>query len=424
MSAETANDWSFACYSGDGPNGDVSVVSFSAGHFRVRRLGKAAATGLEEPYRPLFLAVDDQSRAVLMDPLSKHVSRTYSPPEDVFPVYAYRDADKSLNWYTNDGDENGNDIVHCAGEGASVMVMGGHAGGIKLQATLCVGRGHHTITFVGPTAQQSQIPQRAFICSLNDGSLSVVGYDPADTSTYLQVLNTLNLADAKLEQSGEATVPNKAFPHGMVFSSLSGKVYCLCNGYEYVLVIDPITLAVEKTIAMPVSSNLLISACGRYVIGKGADRKGNAEHVIGRLSVLDVTTGSVVRVLDVPDVYLSCYRFSSDGKKLYVTSASTGKGKQKENLRMNVLQIYDATCLPELVLQKEVKVGTADCGRRPLAFRRLGAVTPYVLVPNHTDGTLTVLDGETDVVIDTLTVGAKNVTEFSFCYWEEHLYGA
>jgi len=424
MAAGSVSKWNFACYAGDGPQGDVAIVSFDAGQFSVKRLAKGEATGLDEPYRPLFLAVDKAGRAALMDPVTKKVSQAAAPPDDVFPVYAYRDADRGLNWYTNDGDQDGNDLVHCGGEGASVMVMGGHGAAVELIATLCIGRGHHTVTFVGPSPAQPSVPQRVFICSLNDGTLSVIGYDPADAKTYLKVLHTLNLGNAAKEKSGTVSVPNNAFPHGMVYSPLSGKVYCLSNGYEYVLVIDPVTLAIEKTIPMPVSSNLLISVCGRYVIGKGADRKSNAEHVVGRLSVLDVTTGSIVRVLDVPDVYLSCYRFSADGAKLYVTSAATGKGKQKENLRMDVVQIYDGTRLPELVLLNEVRVGVADCGRRPIAFHREGNATPYVFVPNHTDGTLTVLDGVKDQVLATLVVGAPNASEFSFCYWETDLYGA
>jgi YVTN family beta-propeller protein len=175
---------------------------------------------------------------------------------------------------------------------------------------------------------------------------------------------------------------------------------------------------------MKTSSNLLLSPDGRFLIGKGADRKSHAEHVIGRLSVMDGVTNTLAKIVDLPDVYPSVYRFSADGQKLYVTTAATGKGKQKENLKLNSLLVFDSSALPELRLIKEVPVGLADCGRRPIAFITQGKDEGRIFVPNPSDGTLSILDSATDSVTETVKIGAANLTEVNFSFWKGLSYGA
>jgi len=183
-------------------------------------------------------------------------------------------------------------------------------------------------------------------------------------------------------------------------------------------VINPVSQRIEQRIELEVSSNLLLSPDGRFIIGKGADRKSDAEHVVGRLSVVDALTGSVETVLDVPDLYPSTYRFSPDGGKLYVTSAATGKGVQRDNLKIDVLQVYDASALPALKLIREVPVGRADCGRRPIAFISSAAGAGLVLVPNPSDGTISVLEGDSDETLETVTVSDRPINEFNFSFWD------
>ena len=174
---------------------------------------------------------------------------------------------------------------------------------------------------------------------------------------------------------------------------------------------------------MKVSSNLLLSPDGRFLIGKGADRKSDPEHVIGRLSIMDAVNNTLTGTVELPDIYPSVYRFSSDGNKLYVTTAATGKGKQRDNLKLDTLLVYDTSALPAIKLIKEVRVGRADCGRRPIAFIDQGEHGVWVFVPNTSDGTLSILDGAADRVLETVTLGKPDLVEINFSFWTGLSYG-
>jgi DNA-binding beta-propeller fold protein YncE len=208
-------------------------------------------------------------------------------------------------------------------------------------------------------------------------------------------------------------VPNGAFPHGEVYSPLTGRVYNLNNGYGTVAVIDPLRNEIEARIEFKGCSNLLLSPDGRYVIGKGADRKSDPEHVIGRLIVLDAAAGKVATKLDIRDVYPSTYRFSPDGRRLFVTTAATGKGAQHANLKKSTVLVYDTSVLPELRLVQELAVGLADCSRRPIAFLRQKQAIERIFVPNPSDGTLSILDGA-GVLLETVCLSRSPVTELNF----------
>jgi len=190
-----------------------------------------------------------------------------------------------------------------------------------------------------------------------------------------------------------------------------------------VAVIDPLSNSVETSVAMKVSSNLLLSPDGRFLIGKGADRKSDTEHVIGRLSIMDALSNTLTGTVELPDIYPSVYRFSPDGRKLYVTTAATGKGKQKDNLKLDTLLVFDTSALPAIKLIKEVRVGRADCGRRPIAFIDQGRHGVRVFVPNSSDGTLSILDGADDSVLETVKLGKPDLAEINFSFWTGLSYG-
>jgi len=325
-----------------------------------------------------------------------------------------------------DGDrETGCDELNCGASGSSVTVIDAASGRDmpRYLQTICVGRGHHVATFVGPVAAFPDIPQRAVVSNLLDGSISVVGNDPADPQSYLKVLETINLCEPDKEDFNAAAIPNNAFPHGKVFSAHTGRIYSLNNGYGTIAVINPVNNLIERTIELKLSSNLLLSPDGRFIIGKGADRKTDPEHVVGRLTVVDAVSGTVESTLDVPDLYPSTYRFTPDGSRLYVTSAATGKGVQRDNLKKDVIQIYDTSALPALRLIREITVGRADCSRRPIAFVEQDGLVQTVLIPNPTDGSLSLLDSAGEAVTDTLEISNGPVTEFSFCLWDGQISG-
>lgn len=423
---KSAIDWKIACHLdyGNG-DGEVVIVQRAGGRSRVTTLPAAPAKGGDFNRKPVFLGVSERDEALMMNPETRAVSASKSVESDARFYYAYRDPGSVRLWYSNDGDENGNDTLNCGSNGATVTVASPANGECEVLETLKVGRGHHVSAFSRPTEKNRHIPHRAFVSNLEDGTISVVGNDPSDAITFLKVITTINLFDPQFEKEGAAHVPNNAFPHGMEFSPVTGKIYNLNNGYNSVVAIDPLTNEVERCCQMKLSSNLLLSRCGRFLIGKGADRKANPDHVMGRLSVMDVVKKEMVTVLDIQDFYPSVYRFNLKGDRLYVTSAATGKGAQLENLRKNVVQVYDSAQLPELRLLAEIEVEQCLAGRRPIAFLQQDGETPLILIPNPTQGSLTVADGNSHEVIETISLTGKGIEEFSFAFWDKpEFYGA
>ncbi len=415
---KSAIDWNIACHLDYGNNkGTVVIVQRKDGKSSVTTLASSPAKGGDFNRRSVFLGVNGQSEALILNPETKVVSASKSVESDCRFYYAYRDPGSVRLWYSNDGDEHGNDTLNCGNNGATVTVASKTNGTGEVLETLLVGRGHHVSAFTHPTASNRHIPHRAFISNLEDGTISVVGNDPSDAITFLKVITTINLFDPRCEKEGAAGVPNNAFPHGMEFSPITGKVYSLNNGYNSVAVIDPISFEVERSVPMEVSSNLLLSRCGKFLIGKGADRKANPDHVLGRLSVLDVTKSEVSTLLDIQDFYPSVYRFNIAGDRLYVTGAATGKGRQLENLHTDIMQIYDTSKLPELNLIQDIKLEPCVTGRRPIVFLQQQESTPLILVPNPTQGSLAVIDGDSHEVIETITLCEESIDEFSFAFW-------
>lgn len=416
--------WTIACHMDYGDSGNVAIVEHKNNQTSVTAIETGAPKNSDYNWRSIFLGVNEQGDALMMDPETKQIERTRIMESDARYYYAYRDPESMRFWFTNDGDKDGNDTLNCGTDGGTVTVATKKNGSGDVLETLHVGRGHHVSTFVRPNKNHTHIPQRTFVSNLLDGTISVIGNDPNDAVSFLKVIATINLCDPNKEKEKNVSIPNNAFPHGMEFSPVTGKVYNLNNGYGSVAVIDPLTHEVEDTIPMKVSSNLLLSRCGNFLIGKGADRKGNPEHVMGRLQVLDIKQKEVVNSFDIQDFYPSVYRFNPQGDRLYVTAAATGKGTQADNLRTDMVQVYDSSNLPELTLIKEIKLEACQSGRRPIAFQEQDGAAPIIFVPNPTQGTLAIIDGNSDEVIETVTIGEGNIKEVSFSFWrDKEIYG-
>lgn len=421
-----AGNWSLACHLDYGGEGGVAVVEHREGKTAVHPIPQAQASGKAPGYRPVYLGVAiDRRHVLLMDPVTKAVSAAAAMPADAAAHYAYPEAGTNRWWYTNDGDEEtGNDPL-CVGGGATMTVVAAGANGaVEILESICVGRGHHVPSFTAPSMQHPAMPRRVYISNLQDGTISVLGNDPADKSGYLAVGGLINLCEPGKEKDGAMQVPNSAFPHGEVYSPATGRVYNLNNGYGTVAVIDPLRNEIEARIEFKGCSNLLLSPDGRFIIGKGADRKTDPDHVIGRLLVLDAATGKIATRLDLLDVYPSTYRFSPDGCRLFVTTATTGKGAQHASLKKTSILVYDSSSLPELRLVQELAVGLADCSRRPIAFLRQGQAIERIFAPNPTDGTLSVLDGG-GVVLETVRLSEQPITELNFSLLgADNIYGS
>jgi len=416
-----AQHWSLVCHLSAGGQGYVAVISRNGDGFTSARLSSAEASGAAEGRQPLFLGLDAEHRHVVMSGQDTTIANPKQMPADAFPIYSYRDPSSGYVWFVSDGDKDGNDALNCGATGSPIIICKRTGqGSAELVKLICMGRGHHVVTYTGPDRENPDVPSRAFVSNLLDGSISVVSNDP-DAADYLQVIETINLCEPEKEEGRQMGIPNNAFPHGQVYASRTGKVYSFNNGYGTVAVIDPTSCMIEGRIEMKVSSNLLLSPDQRFLIGKGADRKSDADHVLGRLTVIDIDQEKVVTKLDLPDVYPSVYRFSLDGSRLYVTTAATGKGDQRDNLNRDTLLVYDATALPELKLLREVKVGVADCGRRPIAFDN---DAQFVFVPNPTDASVSILDAADDRVLATVSIGEQAADEINFSFWAGDIYGA
>ncbi|MDH5256994.1 MAG: YncE family protein [Gammaproteobacteria bacterium] len=421
MTAATAN-WTLVNHIENNGNGILTTITpdSSGKSFSVTNLTDDHASN--KIHAPWFIGLAEDGKVIMYDPAEKVISKQAKMPLDAFPIYSYKDPDSDLIWFTFDGDKkHGNDELNCGTNGSTVTIIDRST--LSHVKTLCLGRGHHVVTFLKPTANHPDMPKIVYVSNLLDGSISVIDYDQNNTDTYLTVISEINLCEPEKEKDNSGNVPNNAFPHGKQYSDLTGKIYSLNNGYGTVAVIEPKTQEIVSRIDLKGASNLLLSPCGKYIIGKGADRKSNDAHVLGCLSVIDIDKETVETEVEIKDLYPSTYRFNPAGTRLYVTSAATGKGEQKNNLEIDTLTVFDAKTLPELSLIAKVKIGKSDCGRRPIAFPTDASVN-LVFLPNPSDGTVSIIDSTDNSVIDTLKISSGPGNEFNFSFWKDDITGA
>lgn len=404
MSNKISQDFTLAYYASDRKTGQITVVESRGGDITSRALPVAAESGLDKALKPVLVGLTGDRRVIELDPRSKEISVSDALTADAFAAHNYPDPGAPRDWLMNDGDkETGNDTLNCGDRGSSVTVIENTASAdAKFLKTICVGRGHHQANFSYPSAQHPDVPKQAYISNLKDGTLSVIGNDPDNGDDYLNVVATINLAEPDREEGmNEATVPNNAFPHGLVYSGVSGKIYNLNNGYGTIAVIDPRSHRIEQRLPFKGHSNLLVTPDGRYVIGRGADRKSDPAHVVAKLTVLDVTSHEIVDSADLQDIYISKYFFNAEGTKLYLTTGSSGSDEQKANLKEDALLIFDLTALPKIRLARELRLGASSGS---VTFHAVDGRTELVFSSNSGDGTLAVIDAASDEIIDTLRV--------------------
>ena len=407
MNADNHNSrkYTLAYYSGNRKTGRVAIVDYADGKATVSHLDIEPESNLDKECKPIFVGLTEDREVILLDPVSKEIRIQAAFPEDAFPAHIYSDPNSARDWFMNDGDkETGNDRLNCGEEGSSVSVVSDTASASAAYlGTICVGRGHHQATFTYPSDSAPQVPGTAYISNLKDGTISVIGNDPQRADDYLKVVTTINLCEPGKEKegTGEMVVPNNAFPHGLVYSSLSGKVYNLNNGYGTIALIDPLSHAIVERHDFKGHSNLFVTPDGRYVIGRGADRKSDPLHVIAKLSVFDVLSNEVIGRTDLQDIYISKYYFNAQGSKLYLTTGKSGTPEQQESLKTDALLVFDLTALPEMKLLKEHRLG---CSSGSLAFLDEGGRTSLVFSSNSEHGTVTVIDGESDEIVETYEV--------------------
>src|SRR3569833_1137077 len=216
--------FSVAYYSGNRKTGTLTRVRCEGGEVMVTPLPTEPESALDKPLKPVLVGMSEDGRVILLDPRSKQIRFETRFPADDFPAHIYQDPQSTSAWFMNDGDkETCNDTLNCGDRGSSVTVID-HIDSSRAQfeKTICVGRGHHQAAFTFPSPQAPQVPRRAYISSLNDGTVSVIGNAPNDVASYLQVIATITLCEPAKEEGGEMVVFFLFFLFGFVFVSVSG----------------------------------------------------------------------------------------------------------------------------------------------------------------------------------------------------------
>ena len=424
----TSHDFVVVYYIGNRKTGTLHIVTRKNGTTTIDNFPTAPDTGLEKMLKPILVGMTQDRHVVLLNPSTKetHIQTTF--PVDSFPAHLYADPYSNRDWFMNDGDKDtGNDTLNCGDNGSSVTVIANTASRLDVQylKTICVGRGHHQAAFTPPSDTHA-MPRRAYISNLNDGTISVIGNDEKDAEHYLKLLATINLCESEREggiadkvptardgeseargvagNAGATFQPNSAFPHGLAYSSVTGKLYNLNSGYGTLVTIDPPTNTIESRAPLKGYSNLFAvpdeQQSGRYLIARGADRKTDANHVIAKIAAFDTTTQTLVDQLDLPDIYFSKYYFNAENTKLYMTTGNSGSPEQQANIKPDVLLVFDLTALPKLRLIQEIKTGPAGS----VTFLVKDGITDRIFSSNAEAGSLVVIDGKSDEIIETIAI--------------------
>jgi hypothetical protein len=397
--AAISHDFSVVYYIGNRKTGTLHIITRKNGATTMEHFPTAPDTGLEKMLKPILVGMTPERQVVLLNPSTKetHIQTTF--PVDGFPAHLYADPYSNRDWFMNDGDK-----------GSSVTVIANTTSRLDVQylKTICVGRGHHQAAFTTPSPAAPGMPRRAYISNLNDGTVSVIGNDEKDVEHYLKLLTTINLCEPEHEDGvadeGATFQPNRAFPHGLAYSSVTGKLYNLNSGYGTLATIDPLTNTIESRMPLKGYSNLFAvpdnKQSGRYLIARGADRKTDLNHVIAKIAVFDTLTQTIVDHLDLPDIYFSKYYFNAESTKLYMTTGNSGSPEQQANIKPDVLLVFDLAALPKLRLIQQLKTGPAGS----VAFLAQDGNTDLVFSSNAEAGSLVVIDGKNDEIVETIAV--------------------
>ena len=403
MNRTSLPNFSLAYYSGDRKTGSIAIIHHQDGKTSINHLPIDPASQFDKLRPPILVGLEASDQVILFDPETKQIRAQTGFPADTFPAHIYPEPNTNRDWFMNDGDkESGNDTANCGDTGSSVTVIENTASRqANFLKTICVGRGHHQAVFAGPSTAMPDVAPRAYISNLTDGTISVIANNPKERESYLTLLDTINLCQPEKEQNPDQSTPNNAFPHGLVYSPLSGKLYCLNNGYGNIAVINPVNHQIETRLPFKGHSNLFGSPDGRYLIGRGADRKSDANHVIAKITVFDVISHEITDSVELQDIYLSKYFFSPEGNKLYLTTANSGSPEQQQNLQADVLLVFDMTRLPKIKLIDQVKLGSAS---GTLDFLVQDGQTTLVFSSNSEEGVVAIVDGNSHTLLDKIQV--------------------
>ncbi len=338
------------------------------------------------------------------------------------PVHIYRDpVDGEVIWSMNDGNATtGIDSINCSAQAVgSVSVLHnshlGPGGDVpRLEKTLCLGVGHKVAAFARPTASDATIPKRTFITNERSGEMHVIANDAASPTTYLTVINTIDLCDSDKEAApcdSNVATANASSPHGIAWSNATGKVYSRQEGYENVVEVDPKTMQIVRKVDIAPFSSSGISPDGKFLLLRATDTATDPDHVLGKLGVIDLTADplAVTPLLDLQDLAPGSFKFSPDGTKLYLTQSNSNTGltaAQVTNLKRDKLVVLDTAALPAApTVTAEIDLLPSPAGHR-LELHVHDGNLKHLWVTNRDDNSVSVINAASNQLVQRVAVGS------------------
>jgi hypothetical protein len=300
------------------------------------------------------------------------------------PVHIYRDPTAGEHiWSMNDGDPtNGNDPINCPSGTSVFLLKNSHlgSGGTPpsiVGFTCTLASGHGVSAFSRPTTTDATIPKYVAVTNEKGGQMAFLDNDEASI-TFRQMVARLDLctdagqlgltppgALCDIESTTLMTVPftaNGSNPHGIRWSNESGKIYSFQESYREFVEVDPKLIvpgpghnqaAVTRRLSLAGTSytSYGITPDGKFLFLRGRDLAADADHIIGKLAVVDLTAPGQLAITALPDlldVVPSTFKFTPDGQRMYLlaSDASTGTGNQLVNQKKNRLFVYNPSTFP------------------------------------------------------------------------------
>lgn len=355
------------------------------------------------------------------------------------PARIYRDpVDKEVLWTMNDGDMvTGLDTVANCPRGGSVSVLhNSHlgVGGEKPRVTSIVclsGKGEHLAAFSRPPATAQEL---AFVSSKTTGIISVLLPVPiaGGAIAWSEFSNKFNLCNKQFTSS----IPLNcgAAPTALFWSNATKRIYSYLSGERAIVEIDPVNLAITKTIdvAPPANTTVLhvgMTPNGRFLILTGEDVGSDSGTVLGKIGVVDLSV-AVPRLVtfaipQLEGIRPTTFLLPPDGKRLYLLQSNETSGlafpAQAHTLKKDRLLIFDPSMLPAAptFVTEITNLPPSDAHGMDIWVTGPPGVgsAKAIVVTNATSGRLgsvVIIDAATNAIVSTIPVGnnPKQVTVY------------
>lgn len=432
---------------GTDTQGNLKLVSTmgSAGEFESNALGDMQVSSGNW----VFMNLTAGGKVTTIDPLSGATPILEANlPTRTRPVHIYRDpTDGEVIWSMNDGDAtNGNDSG-CAVGGSVTVLHNSHLGSggnpPKVAGTTCtLAAGHGVTAFSRPTATDSTIPKYAVITNEHGGQMAFLDNSSETSPTYRQMVARLDLCtnagQAALSPAGPAcdvesakalTLPfteNGSGPHGIRWSTLTGKIYSFQEGYNELVEVDPKLVALgpghnqgaitrRLSLAGTPYTSYGITPNGQFLFLRGVDLTTDAQRIIGKLGVVDLSASGALTITNLPDlldVVPSTFKFTPDGQRMYLLASNTDTGNdaQKAAQKKDRLFIFNPSAFPAAPQSvAEISLSPAGTHNFDVLVQGSGQASG-VLVSNGgagVTGSVTLINANNQIQGNSLVVGVN-----------------